>query len=125
MVVVEPLPLVPAINTERKARSGWPRWSIRAEMFPRPSVIAEGERPRTNLKLGGRSGERSGNGRRLRAILHFLFRYGNGPRAHEVEHPFEGASQLVARNDHVDHAVLEQELAALEAFREVLSDCLL
>src|SRR3989475_4290320 len=43
----------------------------------------------------------------------------------QVEQPREHGAQLGARPDRVDHAVLEQELGALEAARQLLADGLL
>src|SRR5512146_1971101 len=40
----------------------------------------------------------------------------------EIEYPAEDRAHVLARNNHVDHAVIEQELRALEPGRELLLD---
>src|SRR5512143_1213384 len=42
----------------------------------------------------------------------------------EIEYPAEDRAHVLARNDHVDHAVFEEELRALEPRRKLLLDCL-
>src|SRR5689334_22059862 len=43
----------------------------------------------------------------------------------KAQQPRQRVLELAAIDDHVEHAVLEQELAALEAFRQLLPDRLL
>ena len=39
-----------------------------------------------------------------------------------TEQPSDGALQIAARSDHVEHAVVEQKLGGLKAFREILPE---
>src|SRR5687768_8539303 len=131
IAVTEPLPLVPAICTGRKARCGWPSAVVSLVMFSRPNFMPRRSRASSQASesVNGRSGwrgDRGGFWRRRREIEAGLVVSAPGPgRRHRGKQPPERVLQLAAIHHHVEHAAFEQELAALEAFGQLLPDRLL
>ena len=79
--------------------------------------------------LGGHGGDRLGltvsagsARRRRRAAPRQGHDLGGGIRRQQVEHADQRVAQLLAVDDHVDHAVLQQVFGALEALRQLLAD---
>src|SRR5207237_5225762 len=108
IAVTDPLPLVPATCSERKDRCGWPSASQSSRMFSSPSLMPKVSSAKSLFSSDG-----------------YLFNGRGDLRAHEAERARDRRLHLAAIDDEIEHAVLEQELAALEAFRQLLTDGLL
>ena len=132
MAVTDPLPLVPATMTEAKARSGWPsaaqsaRDVLEAELDAEV-LEAEEELERIDMAWAGtrRQDSDCDGARRRRPTARAGGAGGARPRTPKRSTRAIDVLQLAAIDDHVEHAVLEQELAALEALGQLLADRLL
>src|SRR3954470_2026522 len=114
---VEPLRLVPATwSTGGSARSGLPSRSSRAAIRSRPRLSLPGDSLASLSSWAWTAGS-SERARSATSRLGRLF-----ARRQIIEQQSEAAAQLLAVDDHVDHAVLEQIFGALEAFRQLLAD---
>ena len=125
--MTEPLPLVPATCREVKLRSGMAERLAQARDVLEPELDAEGlEREETVEQL---------RGRRLVVGVPASWRPGpapartRSPRARSARMKRSAraivAFMLAAIDDEVEHAVLDEELAALEPLRQLLPDRLL
>src|SRR5688572_17017681 len=120
IAVTDPLPLVPATWSETNVRSGWPSAVHRREMLSSPSLIPNvSSAKRRSSTSAWRVGIYGGGDR------HRRLDDGSGLRAHELEHAGEDVLHLTAVDDQIDHAVVDEKLAALEPFGQLLPDRLL
>src|SRR6476619_7478704 len=105
VAAVEPFPLVPPTSTEGTLRSGRSSLSQRASIAASPSFIPRSSRDSSRAREGNRSvkkGPPASRGRRSRR------------RPQELQAPHQRLLHLHPVHDEIEHAVLEQELGALE-----------
>ena len=125
--MVDPLPLVPATwITGGRRRSGWPSRSSSRHMRSSDrsmrlgcSAVSRATMASMGVMESGRPLTRGAGIGKARARLRGL-RLGQEPAQLG-----ERRAQLVAVDDHVDHAMVAQILGPLEAFRQLLADGLL
>src|SRR5688572_1288739 len=131
MAVTEPLPFVPATWMEVNARSGCPRASQSRAIFSRPSLIPKVSCANSRSSTSARSIFRlktaaTGAGELLHAGgCAFSRKVNRRFGAHEPQRARDDRFQFPPIDHQVEHAVLDQELAALEALRQLLPDRLL
>ena len=119
--MTDPLPLVPATMTEWKLFSGWPSAAQIRRMFSRPNFIPRRSSEKRNSR--GKTCFSSWRRPRVRALR--LDRLLDRRRGAEAEDAGDEVLHLASIDDDVEHAVLEQKLAALESFGQRLADGLL
>ena len=122
IAVTDPLPLVPATWSDENVRSGWPSAAHSREMFSSPSLmpnVSSAKSRSSNVSLASRRRwRRADRHRRLRRRARAAAPMNRSARASVALH-------LAAIDDQVEHAVLDEELAALESFGQLLPDRLL
>src|SRR5688572_25818863 len=114
MAVTEPLPLVPATWMAAQASCGRPSASVRVRMLSRPSLMPYCSRAKRRARTRSSAKRSSGVATRL-----------GGGRTHEAQRAGDGRLQLAPIDDQIQHAVFEEELAALEALGQLLANGLL
>src|SRR4051794_39374248 len=114
---VEPLPFEPVTCTTGIPRSGSPSAASARRMVSSPGLTPKRRRSKSRS-----SASRYVGPFRSRVTAHVPWSSRPGRGAEERDQLAEPRLELLARDDHVDHPVLEQELRALEALGQLLAD---
>src|SRR5260221_3965782 len=122
IAVTDPLPLVPAMCTDRNARSGCPSASTMALMLSRPNLMPNCSSPNSQARESDNTTQLCP---RCGLFVHALAprptrRCAGGWRrpAHESQRVGDGRLHLAPVDDQVQHAFLEQELRSLKPLGE-------
>src|SRR5690606_34639253 len=120
---VLPFPLVPATWRTRRSRcSGCPSAASARSMRPSPNAMVEGPR---RSRREREAAMREVMAHRVERRTCVMPPGWLGASAQQADEGREALAQILPVDDGVDHPVLEQELAALEALRKLLADGLL
>src|ERR1700730_13390463 len=114
IAVTDPLPLVPAMCTDRNARSGCPSAATIALMLSSPNLMPNCSRPNSQVSESVNPSWQGG-----------LPSCGRRRAAHESQRVGDDGLHLAAIDYQVQHVFREQELRALKPLGELLANGLL